>query len=556
MKNALLLCLSMITNVSKNTYIGEDGSRLEGFFTNEAPVKYVIQSLEKQNPPQKLDRVIIICSETVKKHGINVQIGKNDSIEVKSNKEEFLNKISKIKKEKGNSEPVTHLEYYKDVVKNAVGDEANIPEYTLIDIPDEPKGEEVAYSVIEAVKGILKFPEKEDIHLYIDYNGGPRYVSFMQVILAQFMKIHNVHIEAIYSMNYKERHTMEIKNLYSIFDSVNLLSCINEYINYGRIDGLMEYFGQAEDSKINDILKEMEILSNNLQLCRTSFILENGKRILEKLKSFISSVDDTSENENIYKQLFAFVVRDICEEYEDLLNGDLPKVIKWCINKKYIQQALTFCSEEIPLELWNKEILRASDEEEYYDFLNELDNITNGSGENVDSDLKDAVRNIRGYFSRCSRKKEVLKDRDVSYWLNHYILYCCTKSEYKKILFRIRKENKQQYFYNEKSNSFFKSIKNKIKEQGYLTEILKVTLNNNKFGNSVDNTAKVMLNYERARIKSKVKREELEEIVLIYYFLKEQRNATNHASASPISYLELCKILEYFVQRLEYLEKL
>lgn len=553
-KNVLLLCLSKITNVRKNTYIGEDGSKLEGFFTNEAPVKYVIQSLENQNPPQKLDRIVIICSDTVKSK-IDIKVSEKDNANVKRDKEEFLEKISEIAKKKETSESVTHLEYYKSVVESAVRTNEDIPEYTLVDISDNPEDEEVAQSVIQAVNGILEFPERgEDIHLYIDYNGGPRYVSFMQVVLAQFMAIHNVHIEAIYSMNYMENGITEIKNLYSIFDSVNLLSCISEYIKYGRVEGLRAYFEKAfheepteEENKISDILRSMEAISNNLQLCHTTAILESRKEILKKLEGYIASTNKSTGQNDIYKQLFAFVVWDIYGEYKDLLKGDLSHIIKWCIRKKYIQQALTFCTEEMPLEFWNKGIIRDSNQKEYVAFLEKLDELSNANEEEVDEDLKKAADELKKYFSHCSHTGEILTGKDASCWLNNYMQFYYIKDEYKIITRQIKEHDS----FGDGSKKLQRCIQKRIIKQGYLEEILGVGPGNNKMNDPLDYTSKVMLNYESGRIWSEVTREELEELLLTYYFLRKQRNATNHAGSSDFSYEQICKTLEYLVERLD-----
>ena len=161
----------------------------------------------------------------------------------------------------------------------------------------------MAEAVINAVNNVMEFPDKDnDIHLYIDYNGGPRYVAFMQVVLAQFLKTRNVQLEQIITMNFgnKQNGKVPLQNLLSIFDSTNLIGSINEYINYGRIKGLKEYFKKAQNKEINKLLDVMEEFSNNLQLCRTSSIMESAGALSEEFETFINKaeLEEQSKKDN------------------------------------------------------------------------------------------------------------------------------------------------------------------------------------------------------------------------------------------------------------------
>ena len=69
----------------------------------------------------------------------------------------------------------------------------------------------------------MEFPDKDnDIHLYIDYNGGPRYVAFMQVVLAQFLKTRNVQLEQIITMTVKAIKKPVTVKIRRGFDESNL----------------------------------------------------------------------------------------------------------------------------------------------------------------------------------------------------------------------------------------------------------------------------------------------------------------------------------------------
>lgn len=54
--------------------------------------------------------------------------------------------------------------------------------------------------------------------------------------------------------------------------------------------------------------------------------------------------------------------------YEGLLEGELPNIIKWCVDNDFIQQALTFTAEEMPGYFWKSGLFKASvSEKEKYD---------------------------------------------------------------------------------------------------------------------------------------------------------------------------------------------
>lgn len=109
----------------------------------------------------------------------------------------------------------------------------------------------------------------------------------------------------------KQNGKVPLQNLLSIFDSTNLIGSINEYINYGRIKGLKEYFKKAQNKEINKLLDVMEEFSNNLQLCRTSNIMESAGALSEEFETFINKaeLEEQSKKDNTYTQLFRYVIK-------------------------------------------------------------------------------------------------------------------------------------------------------------------------------------------------------------------------------------------------------
>ncbi len=349
-KNVLLLCLSpLATRPKKNSYSygNKEGVALTGFMTNEAPTKAVIEILKRKN--ERLDKIVIICSEKTS------EVIKLDEKWAQENADELNGIIA--------NQNATHKELYKKLINEyAVKTDARYQampiEYAEINIPNQTEDYEVSGTVIDAATAV-----GSDVDLYIDFNGGQRYIAFMIVAISNLMKNRSVEISQILTMNFDDKAggITPIQNMNAVFNSFDLVSGINEYTNYGRIKTLKEYFdknlkitervNKELAKKIEKILKDMKMLSENLQLCRTGYIMENREALWKELNEYSERMDlqtDMEKSRNVYEQLFGYVIQDIIKGYKDLLTGEMPAVIGWCIARDFVQQALTFITEEMP----------------------------------------------------------------------------------------------------------------------------------------------------------------------------------------------------------------
>lgn len=596
MRNVLLLCMSKIdeTKIKENQYIytlsnGKREDKIWGFTTNEAPVKYIIKDINsrKKEESDKLDRIIIICSDEVKNRWIKFGECNNDK-EKEKKRDSFKEKMEKLFP--GKCE-IKLTEYYKKIVELETKKYNYEPEYIEIPISDNPEDTEVAKAVIEAVKNVMEFSDeginkgenqKNDIHLYIDYNGGPRYVAFMQVILAQFLKTRHVELEQIVTMNFdnKEDEKIPIQNLLPIFDSTNLIGKVNEYINYGRIEGLKEYFKNACSNEIDKLLEQMEKFSNNLQLCRTGYIMSHAQELSEQLDEFVQGMKKEEQGEkkenqeddkkkNTYEQLFTYVIEDIQKEFQLLLTGKLPDIIKWCVDKGYIQQALTFCSEQLPQYLWNEGIFKAADEREYDNFLKVVRAVKDGQNEVIfnrrtvsiddlkkegnEDDFGDAVNRVSRYFPKGCEDKE--SNSYAYHWFVNY-LQQLDKEDYKEILQAIEKvavSDEEENCKKKEKQKSKEDLKKEFKKVKYLNEFMIYKKRYKVARNKVaPRMAIIFWNYQKGRIQSEIDYDVLKEIIFTYFILKGQRNATNHADGQNdgFEYSEICKILNHLVELL------
>ena len=362
-KNVMLLCLSTL-NVQKpkSKYIYEDlrekaDHTLEGYMTNEAPAMRIVKQLNLAHG-KRLDRVVMISSETVRK-----KISKDSKLS-EDFRNEFGEKIFEL----------THEEYFKQRVQayaeRTASDYKEI-DFRSVEISSFVDQKAVAESVVQAAAQVMD--GWEDIDLYIDFNGGPRHVAVLILALSNLMKLRNVSVKEITFMDFENQvliketneKRIRIENMDAVFGCVDLVSGINEYVNYGRIHILEQYFSKCDNERIHTILRMLGDFANNMQLCLTDYVFENKEKVKRALNDYLA---DRKEKMDAYEVMFSFVAEDILRGCRPLLEGSFPEMLLWCVEKEFIQQALSFYKEHIPVYLWESGIFHpALKEWEEYD---------------------------------------------------------------------------------------------------------------------------------------------------------------------------------------------
>lgn len=563
MKNVLLLCLSTMNikaRENKYSYELEDGSRdnlLTGFLTNEAPAKSVISRLYHNNG-QRLDRIVVICSEATKNPMIAVE--KQNSVEPEL--------VKRIRELNGTLTEMTHFQYYKAAV-NDYAETVDLQyksesiEFCEISVPDDTKAKDISEAAVIAANQITDMGD--EVNLYIDYNGGQRYMAFMILSIANLMKIRHVDIKQVLTMNWNGSDSpTPIDNNKSVFDSINLIAGINEYINYGRIRSLREYFVPSKNETILKLLDDMEEFSNNLQLCRTTYIMNTKERLFYELDN--QSEFLKNQEKDIYEVLFSYVLRDILAGYNNLLHGELPEMIKWCVERDYIQQALTFCSEQMPRYFWDKGIFRPTEaeEKEYNIFLNR---VFGKSGKQIKS--------LQVDYRSSVNQENVVDEKKSGYaynWMIKYLQFSCKKRNKSRSDVPTEYENIMSLF---TKNKLFliappggKDWSNRIWKMIQLNSVGKVMgLKDNRLYEKDEKTGREKIkkeiytyvacriwqfqNEKRVYNDGSTDEQKLGWVLTVYFLLKEQRNKTNHADDSNDealwTYQELYEVIRNYV---------
>jgi hypothetical protein len=403
--NILITNLSLLNPKNEQlNYVNEKNEQesVTGIMTNEAPIKLLIRDLE--NAEQHLDRIIYIASEQIKKEILN----DNQKKIVQSNKlgteEEYQNKKKWEKYFDFNTQKAkTHLQY----INQSISDYCTTNNYTLpslsdgtkndekeigiIDIADKPEDVDVVKatnSVRKIIESISEEYKDTNINIYIESNGGIRYVLMMLINIINVIERNhkNVKLKEIYSMSFNQmgdkNEPVKVINTSMTYASMQLVSSVDEFINYGKISALKNYFNKRLEKenlelkkRIQNCMNKLEMIAEDLQLCRTEYIINHfygENNIYEILNKFIA---DYKKDENANAVIFTMVIEIIIKEYsiiypenweEEKKDGNyiygISNIIRWCINKDYIQQAVTFCSEILPKYFFDAEILVATDD--------------------------------------------------------------------------------------------------------------------------------------------------------------------------------------------------
>ncbi len=373
----------LITNVStinltdgqkypdEKQYIDAAGNEYSGRMTNEAPIKSVAKRLI--NDRKKLDAIVYIASDRVR---TEIELVPENSETQKKTHVGFLDLWIK--------------EYLMNILKIS---EENLPEIKPIEISDEPNVDMVSKTVFDVYDYLTECLNKcEQLNIYIESNGGVRYVLTMLLSVAKSLERMypgKVHIREVLSM-VVGKPPISIKDTKMIYDTAQISGIVDEYIHYGRVEGLKEYLAPmekeldaGEKARLNELVGELQKIAEDIQLCRTSMMLsdfysEGGIR--KKIKGYLK---EHKSSEVAAVCIFSFVLKSILNQYADIYAGELdaedtitylPQMIKWCKDKSFYQQALTLCSEKIPEYLMKSGFIRLSrDMNKVLDKMNKKD---------------------------------------------------------------------------------------------------------------------------------------------------------------------------------------
>ena len=241
-------------------------------------------------------------------------------------------------------------------------DETATLEKNILQIAD------IADAIIDYAKN---FSDRE-IKIHADMTGGFRHASMMMLSIMQLLKYRGIEIgEVLYSdpgVPIVYRAT-EIQRMFSLINGAD------EFVKFGSVNAVYEYFGSAPPEPLSSLLKAMKTFSEAIKICRTSTIESELKNLGRHIQTFREYKD-----KDVKSELFAKLIVTIETEYGNLLGDGVNRfdIIRWCMRKGFWQQAMTLCTEWLPEEIVDRGICKPKDKSIALDA--ELDGASFGRG--------------------------------------------------------------------------------------------------------------------------------------------------------------------------------
>ena len=228
--------------------------------------------------------------------------------------------------------------------------------------------DEVIYDAVKAIKG----DGDKEINLYINMQGGIRSTMMKMNAITELLESQNVRVVGRYANNYNAREPQPYESV-SVADDYRpyeLVTAMTIFKKYGRGEKLLEYFSDADKYPLSNKLAEaIKLAADSIQLCD----VDGFDEAIETIREF-----DEEYKESEASPTLKIIYQDIKSDYESILNAEHKYVaqIRWCLNKGFLQQAMTILESKMPDEYVRSGILyfcKKGREEDVQDVLNKLE---------------------------------------------------------------------------------------------------------------------------------------------------------------------------------------
>ena len=196
------------------------------------------------------------------------------------------------------------------------------------------------------IADIIRLTNKSD-KIFLDTTGGFRDMVYLLMAVVRILEYEGIRLEkAVYSIfnrqNPKENRIIDITDTYNMFDLIN---AANSFTSFGNSDELARFFSDCSSSEIQRVTDVMNRFSDEVALCRTSRL----SGLLCELNEMLTGIQDIStdnENEILFKSIISDIIRDKFGIREGKI--DYLDIIRWCLDNRMIQQAVTIYVEKMP----------------------------------------------------------------------------------------------------------------------------------------------------------------------------------------------------------------
>ena len=336
-------------------YYGDAGYVVEGEHTNEAALRYVYDKFG-------LDRYFCFCSKMIQKEIDYVD--ENSTTKSITHNNLFLERIAQ------------HIPNIADITEFIDYTEAELSSASVLKKDNGYKDTAADLTSVKDMAGAITsfanpyLQQGTEVVLYLDTTGGFRHANTLMLAVVELLKYSGITIGNILYSNYNRDNFDEngnrvplgkIEDITDIHGVMQLVAGAEAFISYGRTDMLNKYFKKYPPSKaLNKLLKAMESFADALSLCRSGMLSSAVEGLRSAMKNF-----SRSNTINMHDVLFhELLLQRIEDEYEMIGDGsDKLAIIKWCLEKGFLQQAMTLYTEWVPDIIVEKRIFYTENQE-------------------------------------------------------------------------------------------------------------------------------------------------------------------------------------------------
>lgn len=338
-----------ISIVREGAFVLEVGSEpFPGFQTNEAPLANVVDLLAQKG--ERLHRVYCLVTPQC----LSAEMGGEDRGLV-------------VEEHGERSKYPSQFEFWCSRMKRlrpALAETDFIP--ILLHYHEDTLIEDIESQVASLTERIKAdaggYAEWHACHIYADITGGARYVTMMMTSVMQFLQYDGMRVE---KMIYADFKTLSLENrifdVHGTLDVYKLVAGADAFVSYGISRTIEEYFdydaesgtsGKPISDALKGVLRAMHTFSDAIQICQTGNIPPALSALSTAITVFL---DVPEEDRTVDDRMFMQLIDTITEGYGELLGETEDEaeryvpIIRWCIDKGLLQQAMTLATEWLPV---------------------------------------------------------------------------------------------------------------------------------------------------------------------------------------------------------------
>lgn len=200
-----------------------------------------------------------------------------------------------------------------------------------------------------------KYPvEQNKVTIHLDFTGGFRHANVLMLVLLKLLQYAGYELGCITYTNYSEHIIENVRELVELY---TLIGGASEFAENGNVFQLQKYFKLVEgkSADLEHLLKQMESFSEQIKVSTNrDYLLETINELDRAIQGYkrhlLNPVEGKiSEQEHLFVKMLPMIEKDYAGilHYHDKLDS-IPVLIKWCVEKGLLQQAITFCTEWLP----------------------------------------------------------------------------------------------------------------------------------------------------------------------------------------------------------------